>query len=55
MSSTSELKEQLEFVTEHLRIAKDNLEYLKKENEKWVTQFYLHLRHSARRTPSSTM
>ena len=29
MSSIAELKQELKFVTEHLRIAKENLEYLK--------------------------
>ena len=32
MSSITELKKELQFVTEHLRIAKENLEYLKGEH-----------------------
>ena len=33
MSSITELKKELELVTEHLRIAKENLEFLKEEEE----------------------
>ena len=37
MSSIAELKKDLELVTEHLRIAKENLEYLQdQEDEEFV-------------------